>query len=169
MIKIILTGPESSGKTSLAKAISTLYDVPWVSEYARQYLTEKDGIYEYEDLLKIAKGQIEAENRFAKFKPEFLICDTSLLVIIIWSAHKFKKVDVWIESELDKLKDCHWLLCKPDFPWEYDAFRESEHEREILYNLYLRTLKQKAFNFIELGGPLDGRIKAVDAYFKSIV
>ena len=83
MTKVIITGPESSGKTTLAKNLSKSLNLNLVDEYARTFINENNNLYEYEDLLKIAKGQYKRE---MLFKDEnFCLCDTDLITIMIWS------------------------------------------------------------------------------------
>ena len=159
--KLIITGPECSGKTSLAKAISKKYDAPWVVEYARQFLNEKAGSYVYEDLLSIAHGQLEQEQRFEQYAPKFLICDTSMLVMKVWSEYKYGKADPWMIDRLSEMVDCLWLLCAPDIPWEKDPFRESEHEREALFDIYKKELEQMSFNYHVMSGSLEKRIAKI--------
>lgn len=136
MLKIYLTGPESSGKTTLAKSLSKYYDCPWVPEYARQYLQERNGFYQYEDLTKISKGQIDLENQFVRNGQSKLILDTGQLVLYIWSMHKYGQVAQNIETGVMAQRTSFHLLCRPDVEWEEDTLRESPDERALLFQKY---------------------------------
>ncbi len=157
MKKIIFTGPESSGKTSLLRKLARDHKLSWTPEYSRQYLYETAGKYGFKDLVQIAKGQYELEKMFAVSNPSILLCDTSLLVLKIWSIYKFGKVDEWIEQQLCNMKECTWILCAPDIPWEYDKLRENEHSRDHLFNLYLEELNKKEFDFHIVEGSIEKR------------
>lgn len=141
MRKIVITGPESSGKTTLAKSLAQHYTADWVPEYSRTYLTQISRPYVYEDLLKIAKGQLDREQTYDKGDNSYLFCDTSMLVMKVWSIVRFQKVDPWIVKQLKSPDYCFYLLCSPDIPWEYDPLRENPEDRPRLFNIYLNTLK----------------------------
>ena len=79
---IVMTGPESSGKTTLATQLSDCWNVPLVPEIARDYLREKDS-YQQHDLLEVAKQQHQQEQALLSHSPEKIVCDTDLLVIMI--------------------------------------------------------------------------------------
>ena len=96
MKKIIITGPESSGKTTLAKALAAHFKTVSVPEFAREYIDQLGRPYVESDLLEIAKGQLRLENEMAKRASNFLFCDTDLITIKIWALDKFGKCDPWI-------------------------------------------------------------------------
>ena len=144
MQRIAITGPESSGKTTLARALAAHFGVPWVPEFAREYLKDLDRPYVKEDLLCIAEGQLEAERRIASGRPSMLVCDTDLLVIRIWSQEKFERVDPRLEELVRGTEYHHTLLCKPDLPWEPDPLRENPHDRDRLFGIYEQELTPSA-------------------------
>lgn len=141
MIKVLITGPESSGKTYLTAWLSSSFQAPFVNEFARQYLDEKSG-YEQVDLTHIAIGQMRLEKEKEKENPDFLFCDTGVEVVVIWSLSKFRSVD----ERIKKLaKDSYYdlvLLCKPNIPWEEDPLRENQYNRDQLFDLYLEHFSQ---------------------------
>ena len=143
MKKIVITGPESTGKTTLSRKLSKYFEFPLVEEYAVDYLIKTGGKYIYRDLLKIAKGQIEKENRIVnETNSDLIISDTDLLTIKIWSKVKFGKISRWIMKTIRNRHYDHYLLCYPDIPWEYDPFRENPNDREWLFELYEKELKK---------------------------
>ena len=166
MYKIAITGPESSGKTTLAKELADHFSCPWVPEYAREYLTKKKGIYTSSDLLEIMKGQLEHENKLAEEHPTLLLCDTDPLVIWVWSKAKFSSVDNKIERAFKtRHYDLH-LLVYPDIDWEEDPLRENRYDRMDLFNVYLDQLKGLNKSFIIIKGDQEERnkkaIQAID-------
>ena len=146
-IKIAITGPESSGKTTLAKKLSTHFKKSiLVNEFAREYLKKVNEKYTYSDLIKIAKGQKEREIQASKKNSQLIICDTTLNEIKIWSLEKFNKCEEWILNKKDNYT--HYLLCKPDIPWEPDPLRENPFDRERLFNIHLKYLQNKSYTII---------------------
>lgn len=157
MKRIAITGPESSGKTTLAKTLAEQLGVRWIPEFARTYLLENNGNYEQEDLVKIARGQITAWNKFSK--EEILICDTEMLVMKVWSQVKYNTVHPFILKALSEQQFDHYFLCRPDIPYEEDPLREHPDQREELFEIYLEELKIRKLPFTIIEGNMDQRIK----------
>ena len=136
MDKIIVTGPESSGKTTLCNNIASHFKLSHSKEYARKYLKKIGKEYIQEDLLKIAKGQLNLE-KVNK------ILDTDLITIKIWSEYKFGNCDNWILDKIEEQKNeiRFYLLCKPDIPWESDPLRENPNDRMKLFEIYKMELE----------------------------
>ena len=152
MLKIGITGPESAGKTTLAKALAAHYKTAYVPEFSRLYLEKHGSKYDEADLLEIAKGQYAWELAYARDAKRLLICDTDLLVIKIWSEVRFQECHPWIERQLHLHPYDLFLLCKPDLPWEPDPLRENPDDREDLYQRYLKALEDMNANFFEISG-----------------
>ena len=147
---LVITGPESSGKTTLASQLSDYWKIPLVSEVARDYLNEKD-FYQQSDLLEIAKQQHKQELTVLSHLPERIICDTDLLVIMIWSEVKYGHCDPWITTTFEnsiKQKNSrrYYYLCDCNIPWQADPLRENPHNRDELFNLYLQKINEYKLN-----------------------
>ena len=136
---IVITGPESSGKTTLTKAIAKALDTDYTEEYAREYLNSNTS-YKQEDLLLIAQGQLQKEKANAN---PIAIHDTDLITIKIWSEYKYNQCDPWILEQIEqqKSKNRIYLLCKPDIPWEADPLRENPSNRAELFKIYKKELE----------------------------
>ena len=145
--KFVITGPECSGKSTLAEALAKTYNCYLVKEFARDFLNQLDRSYKYDDLLNIAKNQYANEKKMEKKSEKILICDTSIHTIKIWSHDKFNKCHPKIYDIKENYK--HYFLCSPDIPWEYDTLRENPKDRNRIFNLYLKELKNKPFTIIE--------------------
>ena len=127
MIRIGITGPESSGKTTLAKALSEELGASYISEFARKYLTELGRPYEQNDLIEIAKGQL---NGILTGSSSLQIIDTDFIVLKIWLEEKYNSTSAYIEDLIAKNHfDLH-ILCTPDIPWEEDSLRENPDDRD---------------------------------------
>jgi len=152
MLKIVITGPESTGKSTLAKELAKYYKTTFVEEYARIFLTNLGRPYVQQDLLEIAKRQIAQEDSATNKNPKLLICDTSLEVIKIWSEYKYQSVDVFITNSLKVRKPDLYLLMRPDLLWELDPLRENPDNRDELYKLYKNELMLSKVLFYEISG-----------------
>ena len=152
-LKIAFTGPESSGKTTISKALSDELQGIWVEEYAREYLQSKLS-YNQADLDIITQGQLEKW----QVKADLLVADTEMTVIKIWSEYRYKSCSPMIEEAYRNQKFNHYFLCKPDIPWEYDPLRENPSNRDELFELYQSELLKLKRSFTILEGNLETRL-----------
>lgn len=134
-IRIAVTGPESTGKSTLTEYLAAKFGGVSVPEYAREYLENLGREYNFDDILKIAQHQMLNEDK-AAMENKLVFCDTELLVTKIWCDDKFGQCHPWILDELNKRKYDLVLLCNIDLPWEPDPQREDPHRREHLMTLY---------------------------------
>ena len=152
MKKIVIIGPESTGKTTLVKQLAAHFNCPMVEEYARSYIDQLDRPYERADLLKIAKGQVSLEDKAERLNGEYLFCDTDLRVIKIWSLVKYKQVDRWITHQINSRNYFAYLLMDIDIPWESDPQREHPDQRQQLFDLYYKELEASAVPYKVISG-----------------
>lgn len=147
MPKIIVIGPESSGKTTLCKALSKYFYIPFTKEFAREYLDLLSRDYTQDDLLEIAKKQLKSEQNTQ-------LLDTDLITIKIWSKHKYGSCNKWILDEIEKQKSENrfYLLCAPDILWQADAQRENPKNREEIFELYKEELANLGHNYFIVEG-----------------
>lgn len=164
MLKIVVTGPESSGKTTLAQALAAHYQVPWVAEYARTYIEKLTQAYQEADLLAIAQGQAQREDEVTQKNPRLLIYDTSLLVISVWSHYRYGRCHPWIAEQLAQRPVDHYLLCYPDLTWQPDPQRENPNDRPALFARYEEALREKPHTIVSGQGSarLDTATNAID-------
>jgi NadR type nicotinamide-nucleotide adenylyltransferase len=154
--KIGITGPESSGKTTLAKQLSDYFNALYIPEFARIYLEENGINYTYDDVIRIAQHQIHS---IVSANSSIVICDTESLVLHIWLDVKFKKTpDFIIDSIRANLCDIY-ILCSPDIPWEADEQRENPNDRAFLFDLYVEYLTRFNLKYIVVRGSKEDRLK----------
>ncbi len=154
---VCLTGSESTGKTTLARALAKQYRAPLVEEAARAYLAKRHG-YGPDDVLAIARRQLRIEQVALAERPRLLVCDTDLLVIRIWWEVRFGSLPEWLEEQLRLLTPRLYLLTAPDFPWQPDPLRESGGDRADLHRRYRQRLEEGRHPYVELGGARAARL-----------
>lgn len=160
-LRIAFTGPESTGKSTLANWLSSFLSIPLAPEFARAYL-EKSPNYQYDDLTKIAEGQLSL------WPDGNLVADTELHVIQIWSQEKYQQVDPLILNALKLQKFDHYFLCAPDIPWVADPLRENPTDRDRLFALYQQEMRAYNRPFTILTGDLQSRQELIKVTISSL-
>lgn len=172
LIKIAITGPESTGKSALAQKLAFHFNTLWVPEYAREYLETLNRHYEYDDILQIAQGQLKLEDETALRCADYLICDTELLVTKVWCDFHYQKCHQWIKDQLSVTRYNLLLLCDIDLPWEFDPQRENPDDRNTLFDMYYRELSSGKFPFEVIRGSGEKRfqnaLKAIEKHLVKI-
>ncbi len=164
VIKVVLFGPESTGKTTLSSQLARYYNTVWAPEYAREYLQDKWNnerkTCEAEDLIPIAIGQMNLENTLAKKADKVLICDTDLLETKVYSEEYYGG---FVDPELDKAavenKYDIYFLTYIDTPWEADDLRDRPELRREMFNAFENALKKYNRPYILLQGNKETRLK----------
>lgn len=150
--KVVIIGPESTGKSTLSSQLAKYYTTTWVKEYAREFIDKLDRPYEEGDLLDIAKGQLQSENREVKQANKLLICDTNLITIKIWSEHKFDTCYSEIIENINSRKYDLYLLTNVDTLWVNDPQREHPNMREYFYDIYKIEMIKTGVPWVEIKG-----------------
>jgi nicotinamide riboside kinase len=156
MIRIAITGPESSGKTTLAEQLALQTNGTWIPEYAREFLEQLNRPYTQNDLDTIAKGQLEAWKNPPVSTIQFF--DSDMTVMKVWSDFKFGDCSSFILNALNHQTFDHYFLCQPDIEWEEDPLREHPEQREELFDLYLAELTDRQLPITIIGGSLEERL-----------
>jgi NadR type nicotinamide-nucleotide adenylyltransferase len=158
-LRVVLIGSESTGKTTLAKELAEERGVPWVPEYARQYLDEKRAPLSYEDVEPIARGQMAAEDA-ARRTPGLLILDTDLVSTMVYARHYYGACPSWIERAARERRADLYLLLQPDVPWVEDgAQRDRPGARGEVHELFRRALVAIGADVIDVRGSWTDRAK----------
>ncbi len=167
--KILITGPESTGKSNMARALASHLGTYYVPEYARSYLNYIQRPYTQADLLQIAKGQILLEDAYMHIANKYLVVDTDMTVMAIWSQEKYGEINPWIAQELVSRTYDLILLMDVDLPWVYDPQRENPNDRKRLLYLYRQSLEARglAYHLISGGGKkrVNNALKVMEQVF----
>ena len=168
--KIAIIGPESTGKSTLTQQLAEHYKTVWCPEYARAYLNENGTNYTFEDLQKIAEGQLILEDTLQQEATNNLyFIDTEMYVMKVWCEYVFGKCHQFILDEIIERKYDLYLLCNVDLPWVADDLREypDEAPRKELYNIYKDILINQNTPWVDISGNYEERLTiAVNAVNK---
>ncbi|MDR0794343.1 MAG: AAA family ATPase [Chitinophagaceae bacterium] len=183
MKKIVVIGPESTGKTTLCQSLAQHYNTLWCPEYAREYLIKNGKEYTYDNLLTIAKGQLKLEDEYVEkinksIPPNthssaspLLFIDTDMYVMKVWCEYVFQKCHQFILEQITERKYDLYLLCNTDLAWTQDELREypDENIRKKLYEIYKDILQNQSTAWVEISGQNDERVqRAIDAVEKIV-
>jgi nicotinamide riboside kinase len=152
--RVVITGPESTGKTELAKALALQLNAVWIPEYARHYIENLGHPYEYEDVVQIARCQIAQEAKVAStIKKGLLIFDTWLIITKIWFDLVYEKCPEWVIEHIRSSRIELFLVCNTDLPWIADPVRENGGDkREQLLKLYCDEIHSFGFKYELIDG-----------------
>ena len=154
----------------MTKELAAKFHTSFASEYAREYLEKTNGKYGFDDLTKIAKGQIINEKKAIEAATKICFFDTDMLVLKIWAQFRYGKVPEFIDSAFRESQIDGYLLCSPDIPWEPDPFRESPNpkERQQLFEIYENELIATGKPYGIVKGLGEDRVHLAEAFVKSL-
>ena len=171
VIKIVITGPECTGKSTLSRQLAEHFHTRYIPEYAREYIAGLCRPYSYEDVLHIAEIQREQARSIDGGQDWIVFLDTYLIITKVWFEVVFNRCPDWIDRELASNKIDLYLLCDTSIPWTTDAVRENGGEmRERLFLMYKQELERLGcrFSLITGTGPdrLNSAIQAVSRFLE---
>jgi HTH-type transcriptional repressor of NAD biosynthesis genes len=164
ILKIVLFGPESTGKTTLSKELAKRYNTVWAPEFAREYLQKKWNdaatICAVEDIIPIAIGQTKLENEQLLKANKVLFCDTNILETKIYAEAYYKDYsNKELNEAVNRLQYTLYFLTDIDVPFEEDDLRDRPNQRQEMFDLFKNGLEKHQCNYQILSGTLETRLE----------
>ena len=158
---LVVTGPESSGKTSLARLLSKELELPILEEYSREYLSNHGPEYDFDDVIKMAREQLNRERQTLENYSSQCILDTDMMVYSIWIKEKYNTQVSFIRYAIENSSNKLYLLCAPDLDWEDDGLRENPNlvDRKRLFDTYKAIIEKYGYQYHIIRGKGDERLK----------
>ena len=165
MIRVVVTGSECTGKTTLARALADRYRCPWAPEYARSFVAAMGAAPEAGDVEAIARGQIAAEERAVAVADaagsELVVLDTDLLSTVIYSRHYYGGCPDWVAAAAERRAGDLYLLAGIDVPWAADpGQRDRGDRREEMQALFRAALDDRGLDWVGIEGDPQHRLAA---------
>jgi len=162
IIKVVINGPESTGKTTLTKQLAEYFNIEYVPEFARDYLQEKWDLKKEacskEDLLVIVKEQVNLENKLSSKANKVLLLDTNIITTLNWSITHFDGYcDPWIIKQAELLQYDHYLITNINIPWVKDDLRDRPNEREDMLSSLINQHDIRDLKYSIISGDKDER------------
>jgi NadR type nicotinamide-nucleotide adenylyltransferase len=158
VIRVVLTGSESTGKSTLAVAIARHYGAQLVPEFVRAFAEQKNGPIDFNDHGPIARGQIALEDEHILLAERLLVQDTDLLSTVVYCRHYFGLCPAWIEESARARRPDLYLVCQPDSPWVADGVRDRGHLREAMQELFQQAVEASRTPSVDLRGTPQERL-----------
>ena len=167
LLRVCVTGPESTGKTTLAGRLAEHYHTVWVPEASRLYAELKVEPLVLADVVPIARLHVSMADDAAPLALELLVLDTDLLSTVIYSRHYYDVVPTEVETlERERRADLY-LLCDVDVPWLPDGVRDRPTDRQSMFELFREALDSRSLPWVHIHGDWDARwelaVDTVDA------
>jgi NadR type nicotinamide-nucleotide adenylyltransferase len=167
--RIVLTGSESTGKSTLAAELARYFRVELVPEFVRSFAEQKNGPIDFSDHGPIARGQMALEDAHSARASRLVVQDTDLLSTVVYCRHYFGRCPAWIEEAAQARRPDLYLVCQPDIPWVADGIRDREHLREAMQELFQRAVTASGALSLDLRGNRQERLARAIAVINELV
>lgn len=169
-LKVVVTGPESTGKSTLTELLAKHYNTVFIPEYAREYVANLNRPYQYDDLEHITKHQVMEVEKYNSLASKIIFLDTFLIITKVWFDVVYQRVPQWLDDAIKASDIDLYLLCDTDIPWQADGIRENGGEmREYLFGRYIAELEHYGFNYRIVSGLDENRLANAISYVDELI
>lgn len=169
MKRVVLIGPECSGKTTLAAFLAARFDAPWTPEAARRFAETTTTPLSVHTVGPIAELSMALEDEALATSPALLIRDTDLVSTVVYSYHYYGVCEPWIEAEAMRRRADLYLLCAPDLPWTPDGIRDRPDAREALHAVFAERLAMMRATVVPISGMGSARSAAAEQALRTLL
>jgi len=172
VIRVVLTGSESTGKTTLGRELAQRYGVALAPEFVRSFAEERGGVIRFEDHGPIARGQMQLEDDYiarTRGARPLALFDTDLLSTVVYCNHYFGRCPTWIEDAARERRPELYLLCEIDAPWVADGVRDRGEQREELQALFRGAVVASGAPYLSLHGDVAARMAQATAAIDRLI
>ena len=167
---VVITGAESTGKSTLTEELANYFKVPFIPEIAREYIETLNRKYTYYDVESIAFQQVELFNRMKMNNIPVLFLDTWLIITKVWFEIVYTKKPEWLTKTISGIKIDLFLVCDTDLPWVADPVRENGGEKRLkLQKMYIRNITDYGFQYRIVNGKGEKRFESALSFVKEIM
>jgi NadR type nicotinamide-nucleotide adenylyltransferase len=173
VVRVVLTGSESTGKSTLAAELARYYGAPLVTEFLRAFVERHTGALEFEHQEPIARGQIEVEDEHiarARGTHPLVVLDTDLLSTVVYSYHYYGRCHAWIDEAARARRPDLYVLCETDVAWLPDGVRDRGDRRDEMQSLFLEAVRDSGAPYVSVSGTIGERlaqaVSAIDEVLK---
>lgn len=147
---ICFYGPESTGKTELAKRLASLFETTYVPEVARELLSGND--FTREDILRVGRAQTARVLEKGKVANKVLFCDTDLITTQIYARHYLHEVPEELFILEKQVTYDHYFLFDIDVPWIPDGLRDLGNQRHAMLHIFRTELDKRKIPYTMVQG-----------------
>lgn len=151
-LKIVITGPESTGKSQLCQTLCAEHHIPYYGEYARSYLEKTGAQYGYKEFIEIYQGHLALQRKAVLAASDLVLLDTDSINFKVWAQRVFKEVPDEIEEQIPNESDHLYLITYPDLPWQADPLRANPNDRLDIFNEHKALIRSLNRPFKEIRG-----------------
>jgi NadR type nicotinamide-nucleotide adenylyltransferase len=169
LIRVVLTGSESTGKTTLANELARHYRAELVPEFVRSYAEQREGVTTFNDHGPIARGQMALEDEVFATARGLVFLDTDLLSTVVYCDHYFGRCPEWIRETAVSRRPDLYVLCDVDVPWVADGVRDRGDRRDEMHGLFRAAVAASGARFVEVNGDVAHRVAAATVAIDAIL
>lgn len=171
--RVVVVGAESTGTTTLARALADHYQTVWVPEYGREYAERKtargDAVWVGDEFIHIAAEQCRREDEAARHAMGILVCDTDALATALWYERYIGNESRAVKAIADAQRPRVYILTGDEIPFVQDGTRDGEHIRHDMHAAFIKALAAQKHPSVLVTGSHEQRMRQAVAFIDSLL